>query len=142
MAGRFEPSDITPGPTSPYVAKLEHIATLKPGRWHRLGEFESKDGAKAQLFRLRKRDDIIPNGVWEFAVQRVDSGSRLMAKYQGPAKTPKVSWWRHGELVSEVPAEESKAKSAGAHKRWTGADVGKGRMTKEEKRRANKRARG
>lgn len=142
MAGRFEPSDITPGPVSPYVDKLNHIATLKPGRWHRLAEFESKDGAKAQLFRLRKRTDIVPPGKWEFAVQRVDGGSRLMAKYQGAARKAQVSWWRHGELVNEVPEAEAAAKSAGAKARWTGADVGKGRMTKEEKRRANKRARG
>lgn len=142
MAGKFEPSDITPGPVSPYVDKLNHITTLKPGRWHRLAEFESKDGAKAQLFRLRKRDDIVPPGKWEFAVQRADEGSRLMAKYQGPAKKPVVSWWRHGKLVSEVPADEAKAKSAGARARWTGADVGKGRMTEAEKRRARKRARG
>lgn len=142
MAGRFEPSDITPGPPSPYIQKLEHVATLKPGRWHRLAEFESKDGAKAQLFRLRKSTDIIPPGKWEFAVQRVDDGSRLMVKYHGKARKAEVSWWRHGRLVTEVPEEEAKAKSAGAQKRWTGADVGKGRMTKEEKRRANKRARG
>ena len=138
----FSPADITPGPQSEYPKRLAHIATLKPGRWHEVKEFQSKDGAKAQLFRLRRNLELIPNGVWEFATQRMATGSRLMAKYQGPAKKPTVSWWRNGDLVSEVPEDEAKAKSAGAKARWTGANKGKGRLTKDQKQRALKRGRG
>jgi hypothetical protein len=139
---KFDPVDISPGPQSEYPKRLAHIATLKPGRWHQVREFESVDGAKAQLFRIRRDPSVVPNGVWEFATQRMDGGSRLMAKYQGPAKKPDISWWRNGELVTEVPEDEAKAKSAGAKKRWTGANKGKGRMTKDQKKAALKRGRG
>lgn len=140
---KFTPANTTPGPLATYPVKLEKIQNRIPGRWYELASFNTREGAKSALFRLRKKaDEYVPKGKWEFACQRNGNTSRLMAKYQGPARTVKVGWWKAGKLVTEVPEEESKAKSDGAIKRWTGADKGVGKMTEVEKRRARKRARG
>lgn len=114
----YDPTDITPGPMSPYPSKLTRIGNRKHGVWNELAKFESREGAKTALFRLRKRPELIPPGKWEFAVQRNDNGSRLMVRCMGTARQPEVAWWRNGQLVTEVPEKEAKAKQAGAAKRW------------------------
>jgi len=143
MAENFDPTDITPGPASPYHAKLVEVAKLKAGVWRELQSFESRDGAKTALFRLRKRyDEFVPKGQWQFAVHRNPDGSQLMVKYMGPAKKPVIGWWRFGKLVDEVPLEESEAKAQGARDQWTGANKGTGKLTQAQKKAARKRARG
>jgi len=146
-AENFDPTDITPGPASPYHAKLVKVAKLKAGVWRELQNFESRDGAKTALFRLRKRyDEFVPAGQWQFATHRNPDGSQLMVRYMGPAKKPMIGWWRFGKLVDEVPLEESEAKSQGARdqwtEKWTGASKGSGTLTKAQKKAALKRARG
>ena len=146
-AENFDPTDITPGPASPYHAKLVKVAKLKAGVWRELQNFESRDGAKTALFRLRKRyDEFVPAGQWQFATHRNPDGSQLMVRYMGPAKKPTIGWWRFGKLVDAVPIEESEAKSQGARdqwtEKWTGASKGSGTLTKAQKKAALKRARG
>ena len=146
-AENCDPTDITPGPASPYHAKLVKVAKLKAGVWRELQNFESRDGAKTALFRLRKRyDEFVPAGQWQFATHRNPDGSQLMVRYMGPAKKPTIGWWRFGKLVDEVPIEESEAKSQGARdqwtEKWTGASKGSGTLTKAQKKAALKRARG
>ena len=146
-AENYDTPHITPGPASPYHAKLVKVAKLKAGVWRELQNFESRDGAKTALFRLRKRyDEFVPAGQWQFATHRNPDGSQLMVRYMGPAKKPTIGWWRFGKLVTEVPLEESEAKSQGARdqwtEKWTGASKGSGTLTKAQKKAALKRARG
>lgn len=130
-----------PGPASIYPQKLKRIAKLKPGIWREVSTFDSVNGATTVLFKLRNDPTKVPNGIWEFSVERDGDSSRLMVRYQGEAKTPDIWWFRAGRLVNAVPTKESKAKSRGAKKRKP-VGTAKGQMTEEQKRRAKKRARG
>lgn len=143
MGDEFDPTDITPGPMSPYVAVFDKYRKLKPRVWRTVADLESKAGATQLLFRLRGRPDIVGPGIWEFAVQRMDGeASQLRVRYMGKSADTRISWWRAGKLVDKVPREESLAKSEAGKKAWAGADRGTGRMSTAEKKKARKRARG
>lgn len=130
-----------PGPTSIYPAKLRKIAKLKAGIWREVSSFDSVNGATTVLFKLRNDPAKVPDGIWEFSVERDGDSSRLMVRYQGEADHPDIWWFRAGKLVNAVPTSESKAKSRSA-KRRKPVGVAKGRLTEAQKKKAQKRARG
>ena len=106
----------TRAPRSPYFATLEKVKGARSGEWREIARFKSPRGASDALGKIRNRIRPIPAGRWRFATERITGvGSRLSASYIGEGD--EIAWYRGGELITEVPAAERRAKSKAGKQR-------------------------
>lgn len=108
---------LAPRPTrSPYYTALEKVKAAKSGEWREIARFDSPRGASDALGKIRNRTRPIPDGRWRFGTERIAGfGSRLFVSYIGEGD--EIAWYRSGQLLTEVPAKERRAKSKAGKQR-------------------------
>ena len=58
-------------------------ATLLPGKWLRVHEYDSPKTAGRAVQGLKTREFVVPEGKWEFASRTVEGRGYVYARYLG-----------------------------------------------------------